>query len=173
MSSSPASVSCEASASIRPMPGRPWHDKAADALHRAPRKPSRPIVTLMCMNSLRRPFVGAHGQEAEDAQRQADPGGNQRGGMQTAGAQKSQPAPKQPEAPQKPVSPLPCETSILVLASIPVAHYRWMRADPPLAKARTCSTVAMVVSPGKVVSNAPCAHPSLTASSGVSPVSRP
>jgi len=52
-------------------------------------------------------------------------------------------------------------------------NYRWMRADPPLAKARTCSTVAMVVSPGKVVSSAPCAQPSLTASSGVSPLSRP
>ncbi len=44
-----------------------------------------------------------------------------------------------------------------------------MRADPPLAKARTCSSVAMVVSPGKVVSSAPCAQPSLTASSGGSP----
>jgi len=32
-----------------------------------------------------------------------------------------------------------------------------MRAEPPRAKARTCSTVAMVVSPGKVVSSAPCA----------------
>jgi hypothetical protein len=51
--------------------------------------------------------------------------------------------------------------------------YRWIRADPPLAKARTCSAVAMVVSPGKVVSSAPCAQPSLTASSGDSPLSRP
>ena len=41
---------------------------------------------------------------------------------------------------------------------------RWMRAEPPLAKARTCS-VAIVVSPGNVVSNAPWAQPSLTASS--------
>ena len=39
-----------------------------------------------------------------------------------------------------------------------------MRAEPPLAKARTCSRVAMVVSPGKVVSSAPCAQPRLTAS---------
>ena len=52
-------------------------------------------------------------------------------------------------------------------------YYRWMRAEPPLANARTCSSVAMVVSPGKVVSSAPCAQPSLTASSGDSPVSRP
>ena len=39
-----------------------------------------------------------------------------------------------------------------------------MRAEPPLAKALTCSTVAIVVSPGNVVSSAPCAQPSLTAS---------
>ena len=32
---------------------------------------------------------------------------------------------------------------------------RWMRAEPPAAKARTCSMVAMVVSPGKVVIRAP------------------
>ena len=50
---------------------------------------------------------------------------------------------------------------------------RWMRADPPLAKARTCSSVAIVVSPGNVVISAPCAQPSLTACSAVSPVSRP
>ena len=37
-----------------------------------------------------------------------------------------------------------------------------MRAEPPFAKARTCSTVAIVVSPGKVVSSAPCAQPSLS-----------
>ena len=48
--------------------------------------------------------------------------------------------------------------------------YRWMRAEPPLAKARTWSSVAIVVSPGKVVSSAPCAQPSFTASSGDSPV---
>ena len=52
-------------------------------------------------------------------------------------------------------------------------NYRWMRADPPLAKARTCSTVAMVVSPGKVVMRAPCAQPKLTASCSGSPVRRP
>ena len=50
---------------------------------------------------------------------------------------------------------------------------RWMRAEPPLASALTCSTVAIVVSPGNVVSKAPCAQPSLTASSGSTPVSRP
>ena len=33
------------------------------------------------------------------------------------------------------------------------------------------SSLAMVVSPGKVVSSAPCAQPSLSASSGVSPLS--
>ena len=38
-----------------------------------------------------------------------------------------------------------------------------------MAKARTCSSVAMVVSPGKVVSSAPCAQPSLSASSGFGP----
>ena len=50
---------------------------------------------------------------------------------------------------------------------------RWMRAEPPLAKVLTCSTVAMVVSPGNVVSRAPWAQPSLTASSGDSPESSP
>ena len=54
-----------------------------------------------------------------------------------------------------------------------VNYHRWMRAEPPLANAFTCSTVAIVVSPGNVVSNAPCAQPRLTASWGVSPVSRP
>ena len=47
-----------------------------------------------------------------------------------------------------------------------------MRAEPPLANAFTCSNVAMVVSPGNVVSRAPCAHPSFNASAGVSPVSK-
>ncbi len=51
--------------------------------------------------------------------------------------------------------------------------YRWMRAVPPCAKARTCSTVAIVVSPGNVVSSAPCAQPRRTAFSGDSPLSRP
>jgi hypothetical protein len=51
--------------------------------------------------------------------------------------------------------------------------YRWIRAEPPLANARTCSTVAMVVSPGKVVSSPPWAQPSFSASSGASPVSSP
>ena len=36
-----------------------------------------------------------------------------------------------------------------------------MRAEPPRAKARTCSAVAIVVSPVKVVRSAPCAQPSL------------
>ena len=31
-----------------------------------------------------------------------------------------------------------------------------MRAEPPWAKAFTCFTVAIVVSPGNVVSSAPC-----------------
>ena len=43
-------------------------------------------------------------------------------------------------------------------------NQRWIRADPPLAKAFTCSTVAIVVSPGNVVSRAPCAQPRFTAS---------
>jgi hypothetical protein len=51
--------------------------------------------------------------------------------------------------------------------------YRCMRAEPPWAKARTCSRVAMVVSPGKVVSSAPWAQPSLTASCGGSPARMP
>src|SRR5690348_3744520 len=50
---------------------------------------------------------------------------------------------------------------------------RWMRADPPEAKARTCSRVAIVVSPGKVVIKAPCAQPSFTAVSLSSPLRRP
>ena len=45
-----------------------------------------------------------------------------------------------------------------------IQNQRWMRAEPPLAKAFTCSSVAMVVSPGNVVSSAPCAQPRLTAS---------
>ena len=48
-------------------------------------------------------------------------------------------------------------------------RHRWTRAEPPCAKARTCSRVAIVVSPGNVVSIAPCAHPSLSAS----PASQP
>ncbi len=48
-----------------------------------------------------------------------------------------------------------------------------MRAEPPLAKARTCSTVDIVVSPGKVVNSAPCAQPNFNDSSGVSPVISP
>ena len=38
---------------------------------------------------------------------------------------------------------------------------------------RDCSTVAMVVSPGNVVSKAPCAQPRFTASCSDSPESRP
>src|SRR5579864_5391814 len=56
--------------------------------------------------------------------------------------------------------------------SITVPH-RWMRADPPLANARTCSRVAIVVSPGNVVSRAPWAQPRRTASLGDSPASSP
>ncbi len=61
---------------------------------------------------------------------------------------------------------------LLVISCIPHAH-RWMRADPPLANALTCSTVAMVVSPGKVVSSAPCAQPRFTASCSEAPVNSP
>ena len=50
---------------------------------------------------------------------------------------------------------------------------RWTRAVPPLARASTSSSLAMVVSPGKVVRSAPCAHPSLRASSGALPASSP
>ena len=46
-----------------------------------------------------------------------------------------------------------CETAVSLCQR---RHFqRWIRADPPLAKARTCSTVAIVVSPGKVVRSAP------------------
>ena len=51
--------------------------------------------------------------------------------------------------------------------------HRWMRADPPWASARTWASVAMVVSPGKVVSRAPCAQPRRSASSIPVPVMRP
>ncbi len=51
--------------------------------------------------------------------------------------------------------------------------YRWIRAEPPLAKACTCSTVAMLVSPGNVVSSAPWAQPRLTASCSLAPDSSP
>jgi hypothetical protein len=55
----------------------------------------------------------------------------------------------------------------------PPPRQRWILAEPPFANARTCSTVAMVVSPGNVVSNAPWAQPRLTASCGDSPVNKP
>ena len=77
------------------------------------------------------------------------------------------------------IPPVPCRSwklahdASLEVESWRLALYRWMRADPPLANARTWSTVAMVVSPGKVVSSAPCAQPSFTDSSGDSPVSKP
>ena len=51
--------------------------------------------------------------------------------------------------------------------------YRWIRAAPPAATARTWASVAMVVSPGYPVTRAPCAHPSRSACSGGSPASRP
>ena len=51
--------------------------------------------------------------------------------------------------------------------------YRCTRAEPPPARSRTCRSVAIVVSPGNVVSSAPCAQPRLTASCGSSPVRRP
>jgi hypothetical protein len=51
--------------------------------------------------------------------------------------------------------------------------YRAILAEPPWANARTWSRLAIVVSPGKVVSSAPCAQPRRTASSGDAPVSSP
>ena len=47
---------------------------------------------------------------------------------------------------------------------------RLIRVEPPLANARTSSTVAIVVSPGKVVISAPCAQPRCTASSSEFPI---
>ena len=67
-------------------------------------------------------------------------------------------------------SPVPATRAVVHSAEIP---QRWMRAEPPFAKARTCASVAMVVSPGNDVRRAPCAHPSLRASSGLSPESSP
>src|SRR5207302_1556588 len=55
----------------------------------------------------------------------------------------------------------------------PFPPQRWTRADPPLANASTSSRLAMVTSPGYVVSNAPCAQPSRSASSGERPASKP
>ena len=52
-------------------------------------------------------------------------------------------------------------------------YYLWIRALPPLAKFSTCSAVAIVVSPGKVVSKAPCAQPRFTASCGETPFNKP
>ena len=45
-------------------------------------------------------------------------------------------------------------------------HHRCTRAEPPLANASTSASVAIVTSPGKVVSSAPCAQPRRSASSG-------
>ena len=54
------------------------------------------------------------------------------------------------------------------------AHaYRTTLALPPSARARTCSSLAIVTSPGYVVRRAPCAHPSLSALSGGSPWRNP
>ena len=44
-------------------------------------------------------------------------------------------------------------------SSLREASYRQIRADPPFVKARTCSTVGMVVSPLKVMSNVLCTQP--------------
>ena len=54
-----------------------------------------------------------------------------------------------------------------------LASYLCTLALPPLAKASTSANLAMVVSPGKVVSNAPCAQPSRNDSSGSRPVIKP
>ena len=53
------------------------------------------------------------------------------------------------------------------------ASYRWIRAAPPAATARTWARVAIVVSPGYPVTRAPCAHPRRSACSGGSPASSP
>ncbi len=63
--------------------------------------------------------------------------------------------------------------SSTLAVTVTAARYLCIRAEPPFANARTWSTVAIVVSPGKVVRSAPCAQPSFTASSGASPVSKP
>jgi hypothetical protein len=64
--------------------------------------------------------------------------------------------------------------SVGVALDIRTAHgYRCTRAVPPLANASTSSTRAIVTSPWKVVSSAPCAHPRRSASSAGRPVSRP
>ena len=47
------------------------------------------------------------------------------------------------------------------------------RAPLPVARASTCSSLAIVISPGYVVRRAPCAHPSLSASAGALSVSNP
>ncbi len=49
----------------------------------------------------------------------------------------------------------------------------WMRAEPPFDSDFTCSTVAIVVSPGKVVISAPCDQPRFTDSCSEAPESRP
>ncbi len=66
-----------------------------------------------------------------------------------------------------------CVNDEVHLRATAAKFQRWIRAEPPFANALTCSTDAMVVSPGYVVRSAPCAQPSLTASSGDSPVRRP
>ena len=50
----------------------------AKRLNRAPRKPSSPMVTLMCMKSLRRLSLGLMARNPNNAQRQAEPCGNER-----------------------------------------------------------------------------------------------
>jgi len=60
------------------------------------------------------------------------------------------------DAPQPVVSAIPLTYfSQRAKALVEPAAQRWIRAEPPWANAWTCSSVAIVVSPGKVVSSAP------------------
>ena len=52
-------------------------------------------------------------------------------------------------------------------------RHRWIRAEPPFAKARTCSSVAIVVSPGTSRSARRAPSRDARACSGDSPVSKP
>ncbi len=164
--------------------GMSGNDASAISTH-VPIKPSSAIVTLMCMNSLRRLSLGLMAKKPKMPSARPI-----HAGISAVGC--ALPVPivsKQTQRNQKKRKYQCClchaRPPSLLMARISGDSsprlegfelrltYRWMRADPPLAKARTWSTVAMVVSPGKVVNRAPCAQPSLTASSGDSPVSSP
>ena len=57
-------------------------------------------------------FAGADGEKAADAQRQAEPGGNQRRGMDAAGAEDSRQAQEQSAEPPKTIVTFAMPTSI-------------------------------------------------------------